>query len=181
MYSFTYCIYMLQGVPLTMLPAQQFQYVYLLFVSHSRYIHLQVPIDKSRDLKLHSLLTPDLLAIYSWWLSVPRVLFFLQCNSINSIPWALIGHLPRVKHSEWSRTKDKFWSLSVISPQERTACFLSPREREMSLGTEVPHLGITRFFILSQVASHFIKCASSFFLVLGHALVCTHTHPYHFI
>lgn len=165
---------MFQGGPLTVLHAQQFQYVCCLFVSHSRYIHLQVPADKSRDLKLHSPLVPNLLAIYSWRLSIPWVPFLLRCNSINSIPWALIGHLVRVKHSEWSRTKDEVRSLAVISPAERSACFLSPGERggaERALGTEVAHLDIARFFILSQVSNHFTKYASSSWLFV---YVCVH-------
>lgn len=56
-------------------------------------IHLQFPADKSGDLKLQSLLEADPLEICSWSLQVPRVLFSLQCNSINSIPPALIGPL----------------------------------------------------------------------------------------
>ena len=171
---------MLWGVPLTIGHAQQFQYVCLLFVSHSRYIHLQVPTDKSGDLKLHSLLAPDFLAICSWRLSVPRVPFFLRCNSINSIPWALIGPLLRVKHSEWSRTKDQLRSLAVISPQEGSASFLSPGEPCPWRQRDQIWILLDSLFPLKwQLTSPDVHLVSAWFLC---TCMCVHTtRCHHFI
>lgn len=138
--------------------------MYVCYLFPIRDIYLQFPTDKSRDLKFLSLLETDPLAIYSWSLQVPWVLFSLQCNSINSIPQALIGLLLCVKHSVWSTTKNKLQSFSsVISAQERCAPFLSPGGPKLpvvSLGTELSRLDVASFFILSQVANHPTECAS---------------------
>lgn len=95
-------------------------------------IHLQFPADKSADLKLQSLLEADPLAICSWSLQVPGVLFSLQCNSINSIPPALIGPLLRVKDSVWSTTKNELLSPLWFQRGRGELPSLPPRAKAIS-------------------------------------------------